>query len=110
MSPTWFEFGPTAALSGRHPEGRLLAQPGRAEHRPASPLTGGVRPFSGTICSRGRLIQWDPPESELDQAPTNNCATLSAIDEMAFGALAQPIAERRSGGTIRSAPSMRSRL
>ena len=25
MSPTWFEFGPTAALSGRHREGRLLA-------------------------------------------------------------------------------------
>src|SRR5439155_2361246 len=51
-----------------------LALTGRASRRPAGPLTGVVRPLSGTICSRGGLIQPDRPESELDQAPINNCA------------------------------------
>jgi hypothetical protein len=33
-----------------------MAQSGRTGHRPAGPLTGVVRPFSGSVYSRGGLI------------------------------------------------------
>jgi len=42
---------------GRRGERRVLAQPGRAGHWPAGPLTGVVRPFYCVLCVSA--VQWE---------------------------------------------------
>jgi hypothetical protein len=54
MSPTWFESGPTAALSGRHREGRHLCRFSDAGNDQARHTLGGRRRKSAEARNRGK--------------------------------------------------------
>jgi hypothetical protein len=57
MSPTWFEFGPTAALSGRPCEGRLLCRFSDAGNNEAGHTLGDRRRKSAKARNRGGVQQ-----------------------------------------------------
>src|SRR5260370_11248520 len=84
MSPTWFEFGPAAALSGRHREGRLLA-PSVTARAPTS--------FAGLRSDRPHRQPGD------DSPPERSCPDLTvairASDEIRFQARVRASSSRK---------------